>query len=636
MADKKFFVTTPIYYISGNPHIGHLYTTTAADIMARYHSLQGNKVLFTTGSDENSQKVVQAAEKQGISVTDYVNKEAEKWKQYFAQFHIQYTRFIRTTDQDHLDVVQSFLMQLKEKGFIYKGNYEGWYCVDCESFWTDKEVEDGICPDCHRSIRRVSEENYFFRLSAFQDQLIQFYHDNPTAIEPLSRYNEVVSMISGGLRDISISRHSQEWGIRFPFDPEHVLWVWFDALLNYITVCGYQEDPNSFSYWWPADCHLMSKDIIRFHCVIWPAMLMAMGIQPAKKVYVHGWWLTDGEKMSKSKGNIVDPTEVIEELSNVAGISKSLSADVLRWFMFRETTFGEDAVFSMQRLLDRYNYDLANDLGNLIHRVSSMAKQYTQGNVPEGILIDSEKEQFQSFILQYTVCMTENRFKDAIETTWTLLRKCNKMIEEYKPWELAKKEDIQPLFDLLYTLLEGIRCAGIMLIPFMPVFSQLVLDSFVEQKEMQLNLGTLQPHQTLSFPHVFFPRVKKATKSEKNEEKTSKESPKEEVYCTIDEFSKFDFRVAQIIDAQKHPNADKLLVLKVQVGEHQKQIVAGIAKYYEPQDLIGKKVVIVNNLQPVTLRGEKSEGMVLCASHKDHLSIVSPENVDMVCGAKVK
>ncbi len=636
MAEKKYFVTTPIYYISGNPHIGHLYTTTAADIMARYHSLQGSKVLFTTGSDENSQKVVQAAEKQGISVSEYVDKEAEKWKQYFAQFHIQYTRFIRTTDQDHLDVVQSFLMQLKEKGFIYKGNYEGWYCVDCESFWTDKEVENGICPDCHRSIRRVSEENYFFRLSAFQDQLIQFYKDNPTAIEPLSRYNEVLSMITGGLRDISISRHSQEWGIRFPFDPEHVLWVWFDALLNYITVCGYREDPDSFSYWWPADCHLMSKDIIRFHCVIWPAMLMALDIQPAKKVYVHGWWLTDGEKMSKSKGNIVDPTEVIEELSKVAGISKSLSADVLRWFMFRETTFGEDAVFSMQRLLDRYNYDLANDLGNLIHRVNAMANQYTQGNVPNGAFIDEEKEQFQNLILQYTACMKENRFKDAIETTWTLLRKCNKMIEEYKPWELAKKEEIQPLFDLLYTLLEGIRCAGIMLIPFMPVFSQLVLDSFVEQKETQLDLGALQTQQVLSFPPVFFPRVKKTTKSEKKNEKTPKESPKEEVYCTIDEFSKFDFRVAQIIHAQKHPNADKLLVLKVEVGNQQKQIVAGIAKYYEPEELIGKKVVIVNNLQPVTLRGEKSEGMVLCASHKDHLSIVAPENVDMVCGAKVK
>ncbi|MDD4028419.1 MAG: methionine--tRNA ligase [Caldisericia bacterium] len=633
MSQKKYFVTTPIYYISGNPHIGHLYTTTAADIMARYHTLRGCEVLFTTGSDENSQKVVLAAEKAGLSVGEYVDKEAEKWKQYFAQFHIEYTRFIRTTDQDHLDVVQQYLLQLKDKDCIYKGHYEGWYCVDCESFWTDKEVEDGLCPDCHRPIGKVAEENYFFKLSSFQDQLLDFYRDNPKAIEPVSRYNEVVSMIKGGLRDISISRHSQEWGIRFPFDKEHVLWVWFDALLNYITVCGYKENPEMFSSWWPADCHLMSKDIIRFHCVIWPAMLMALGLSPAKKVYVHGWWLTDGEKMSKSKGNIVDPTMVLDALSARTGIPKALAADVLRWFMFRETSFGDDSVFSMERLLDRYNYDLANDLGNLIHRVSAMTTQYFQGNVPDAKIISDEEAFFTDQIFHYLRFMDENRFKDAIESVWNLLRRGNKMIEEYKPWELFKKEDTHSLSSVLYSLLEGIRCAGIMLSPFMPVFSKQIADSFKDQKNCSLGVGFLQTHQTVAFPSVLFPRVPKKKVDEKKE---SKPPSKDESFCSIDDFSKFDFRVGQIIQAEKHPDADKLLILKVQIGDCQKQIVAGIAKYYEPTELLGKKVVVVNNLQPVTLRGQKSEGMILCASHKDQLSVVTPEDGAMYVGARVK
>jgi methionyl-tRNA synthetase len=633
MSQKKYFVTTPIYYISGDPHIGHLYTTTAADIMARYHKLRGCEILFTTGSDENSQKVVLAAEKQGISVREYVDKEADKWKQYFSQFHIEYTRFIRTTDQDHLDVVQQYLGQLKEKGWIYKGNYEGWYCVDCESFWTDKEVEEGHCPDCHRPIKRVSEENYFFKLSSFQDQLLAFYQNHPSAIEPASRYNEVVSMIKGGLRDISISRHSQQWGIRFPFDKEHVLWVWFDALLNYLTVCGYNANPEQFSSWWPADCHLMSKDIIRFHCVIWPAMLMAFGLSPAKKVFVHGWWLTDGEKMSKSKGNIVDPTMVVDALSSRTGISKTLSADVLRWFMFRETTFGDDSVFSMERLLDRYNYDLANDLGNLIHRVSAMTKQYFQGKVPNGKVISSEEAFFADQVFHYLRCMDENRFKEAIEAVWNMLRRGNKMIEEYKPWELFKKEENQPLSDLLYSLLEGIRLVGVMLTPFMPVFSKQVAESFENQKDQSIGVGVLQSEQTVAFPSVLFPRVQK----QKKEEKKKSETPdKKETNCSIDDFVKFDFRVGQIVEAGKHPDADKLLVLKVQIGDTQKQIVAGIAKYYEPEKLIGKKVVVVNNLQPVTLRGQQSEGMILCASHKDQLSIVTPEDSEMYVGARVK
>ena len=637
---KKFYVTTPIYYISGKPHIGHLYTSTAADILKRYHASRGEETLFSTGSDENSQKVVLAAENQGIPVKEYVDKEADKWIQYFSLFHISYDRFIRTTDEDHNKAVAIIMDRLFNEGFVYKGKYEGWYCVDCESFWTDKEVEDGHCPECHREIKKISEENYFFKLSAFQDQLLSFYEDNPKAIEPGSRYNEVVSMIKGGLHDISISRNTQDWGIRLPFDKKHVLWVWFDALINYLTVAGFNKNEEQFLKWWPADCHLMSKDIIRFHCVIWPAMLMALGLEPAHKVFVHGWWLTDGEKMSKSKGNVVNPTEVLDNLCEKTGIDKDLAADVLRWFMFKETTFGEDAVFSMDRLLDRYNYDLANDLGNLVNRVSAMNGKYFDGIVPDGNYVSDEVEKvFADYVFDYIQQMDHYHFKEAIETTWKLIRRCNKLIEEQKPWELVKQDKQESLKNLLYTLLEGIRIASLQISPFMPTFSERVLESFDQKMDFDYTLRYLKIGIQTTFPKVLFPRVKKEKKQASPKKETEKKKPAIEQTiseCSIDDFAKFDFRVATIDDAKPHPNADRLLVLQVLVGETKKQIVAGIAKYYKPEELIGKKVLIVNNLKPVELRGEKSEGMVMCASNKKGLCVMSPEDCTMESGTKVK
>jgi methionyl-tRNA synthetase len=635
--NNKYFVTTPIYYISGKPHIGHLYTTAAADILSRYNKMLGKTTLFTTGSDENSQKVVNAAENAGMEIRQFVDSEAKKWTEYFSTFNIEFDRFIRTTDKDHLSVVENVVSKIYDLGYIYKGNYEGWYCVDCESFWTDKEVEEGLCPECKRKITRISEENYFFKLSAFQDLLLDFYKKNPKAIEPISRYNEVVSMIQQGLHDVSISRKSQDWGLTFPFDKNHAIWVWFDALINYLTVSGYLFDKEKFEKLWPADCHLMSKDIIRFHCVIWPAMLMALGLEPAKKVFVHGWWLTDGEKMSKSKGNVVNPKEVVVELSQKTGIDESLAADIVRWFLFRETSFGEDAVFSMERLLDRYNFDLANDLGNLINRVSVMTYKFFKGFIPEGNYISGEVELFvNEQVKTFNESMENYRFKDAIEATWNVVRRCNKLIEEYKPWELEKKEETQKLKDLIFTLLDEIRLIALMIKPFMPVFSEIIIKGFNQEINNDFAIRKLNPGELIQFPKVIFPRVKKEKKIQKEAEKKSVKEEKEIEYCSIDDFTKFDFRVAEILEAKKHPDADKLIVLQVQVGTKTKQIVAGIAKYYSPEELVGKKVVIVNNLKPVVLRGEKSEGMVMCASHKKKLCVTSPEDLDMTCGAKVK
>jgi len=638
MKANKYYVTTPIYYTSGSPHLGHLYTTVSADIITRYKKMQDFDVLFSTGSDENSLKVLKAAEKANKDPKTFVDEEALKWKHFFEKFSIRFDRFIRTTDPDHIKAVQMILQKLYDKGFVYKGKYEGWYCVDCETFWLESDISSGSCPTCGREVQWISEDNYFFKLSAFQKKLLDFYEQNPKAIEPETRYNEVVSMIRMGLNDISISRSSIAWGIPLPFDPHSVTYVWFDALINYLTVPGFGENPEKFSRFWPADIHLMSKDIIRFHCVIWPAMVMALDLPIAKKVYVHGWWLTSGEKMSKSKGNIIDPNEVIADLSKETHISQALSVDVLRLFMFRESTFGDDAIFTDARFVSRYNFDLANDLGNLISRVYSMTHKNFGGSIPKGSAFSDEFiDTLSDSIKNYHQLMDRYRFKESLESIWSFINYCNKLIETSKPWEMVKQNDKEKLSNLLYSLLESIRMITLMVSPFMPSFSLEVLSSLGKKTlhTDRMQFGQLTPGFSISMLGILFPRIQTFKADEVKKEKGEDLALAQDSLISIDEFIKLDLRVAEVIKAEKVEKSDKLLLLQVKVGENMKQIVAGIALHYAPGDLIGKKIVVVNNLKTAKLRGIESQGMLLAASNDTMLTLITPEK-EIESGSKIK
>lgn len=644
---KPFYITTPIYYPSAKLHIGHAYCTTIADAIARFKRLAGYDVFFLTGSDEHGQKIQRTAEEQGTTPIKYVDGIVAEFQKLWVKLGVSNDDFIRTSEERHHKVVQEIFRRIKAKGDIYKGSYTGLYCTPCESYWTEHQLdENGCCPDCHRPVEQVSEEAYFFKISKYADRLLKFIEENPDFIQPVSRRNEMINFIKQGLEDLCISRTSFDWGIPVPDDDKHVIYVWFDALTNYITPIGFLDDPEKFNKYWPADIHLVGKEIVRFHTIIWPCILMALDLPLPKMVYGHGWLIVDGDKMSKSKGNVVDPMLLIDEFS----------ADAIRYFLLREINLGQDGNFSRDALITRINADLANDLGNLLHRTLNMI-----GKFQEGVVLPFRDEREIDAVLKGEALETVKEFRDSMETmqlgnaikkVWSFISRANKYIDETAPWVLAKApEKKQELANTMYCLAESLRFISVLISPYMPttaerIWNQLALTG--DFKDVRLSeveeWGGIPENHRVGKPEQLFPRIeiekdepetKPEPKKSKAKAEKGKAAKEEETSCeiSIEDFSKVQLRVAKVLEAERIPKTDKLLKLKVDLGGETREIVSGIAKHYEPDDIIGKNVVMVINLKPAKIRGIVSHGMVLAASQGDELEVLS---VNLPAGATVR
>ncbi len=638
--NKTYYVTTPIYYPSDKLHIGHALTTTMTDTLARFKRLQGYDVYFLTGSDEHGQKIQRKAQEVDKTPQEYVDEIVATFKKLWQELDISYNDFIRTSEERHKKVVQEIFKKIYDKGDIYKSEYEGWYCTPCESFWTEKQlnVEDGekLCPDCGRPVELVKEESYFFKMSKYADKLIKHIEDNPQFIQPVTRRNEMTSFIKQGLEDLCISRTTFDWGVPVPIDNKHVVYVWFDALTNYISALNYgTSDDSLFEKYWSNVVHFVGKDIVRFHTIIWPTILMAADIKLPDKVYGHGWLLVGGGKMSKSKGNVVDPMI----LANKYG------SDSIRYYLLREMPKGEDGYYTEKTLVERINTDLANDFGNLLSRTTAMIKKFCDGKIPQpGELHEIDKElQDMSLNLSERVndLLEKFEFNNALKEIWKLINRTNKYIDETAPWDLAKNSDTRERLDtVIYHMSEVLRVVTVFIGPFMPktpekVYEQLGIKDIAECHtwESIKTWGALPVGTVIKRGKPLFPRLE-FTEEEKNEPK--EKSKKEKIsQITIDEFAKVDLRLAEIIEVEKIKKSDKLLKVQVKLGEEKRQVVAGISQHYEPQDLVGKKVVMVANLKPTKLMGIKSEGMILAASGDKDLGILTVDK-DISNGAKVK
>ncbi len=635
MEKKPYYISTAIAYTSGKPHIGNTYEIVLADAIARYKRLEGYDVYFQTGTDEHGQKIQEKAEKAGIEPQKYVDQISGEVKKVWDLMNTSYDRFIRTTDEDHVKEVQKIFKKMYDKGDIYKGEYEGWYCTECEAFYTQSQLVDGKCPDCHGAVKKAKEEAYFFRMSNYADRLMKYIEDHPQFIQPESRKNEMVNnFLKPGLQDLCVSRTSFSWGIPVDFDPKHVIYVWIDALANYITGIGYDVDHPSekFKKYWPADVHLIGKDILRFHTIYWPIMLMSLDLPLPKQVFGHPWLLMNGSKMSKSLGNVIYADDLV----------KIMGVDAVRFFVLHEMPFAQDGNITWELVVERVNTDLANTLGNLVSRTIAMVNKYFNGVIEKPREVTDLDQELISLALKTPKLVSEKmeelRVADSIDQILELLRRCNKYIDETEPWKLAKDEASKPRLNaVLYNLLEAIRFSAVLLRPYLPASSEKILhdlntdlDSLDSLKEFgQLPSGT----KVVEKVEPLFQRLD-LNEVIKQAESLSPVKPlnQHQSEINIDDFSKVELRVGTILECVKHPKAEKLLIEKIDIGNEVRQIVSGIAESYKPEELVGKKVIVVCNLKPVELRGVKSEGMILAGKNDKEIKVLT---LDLPNGTKI-
>ncbi len=637
---KPFYITTPLYYVNDNPHIGHAYTTVIVDTIARYHRIAGEEVFFLTGTDEHGQKVAEAAASRGMSSKEHCDLYVQNFKKFWDELGIQYDHFIRTTDTHHEEAVKHALQTLWETGEIYQDEYSGWYCIPCERFWTEKDLAEGNCPDCGRPVEHLTEKNYFFKMSKYQDWLIEHIDNNPDFIQPESRRNEILGFLKQPLNDLCISRPKERlsWGIELPFDEDYVCYVWFDALLNYITGPGWPNHPDRFEHTWPADYHTIGKDIVTTHAVYWPIMLHALGIEPPKAIYSHGWWMVEEVKMGKSLGNAVPIPKLIELVGR----------DALRYYLCREKVLALDSQFSFESLIRRINSDLANDFGNLASRVLGLLEQNFKSLIPEpGEAIDEEHALRDVAITTAEKTRKEiwnMRLSQGLDSANELVRETNRYLERTAPWNLAKTGEYERLETVLYNAAEALRVVSVLYWPVMPdacdeIRYRLGISDEPVRLDDAIEWGLLQPETQTKAGEPLFPRIDeeemlKKIRDEKPDKPKTETAPEEEL-IDIEQFAKTKLMVGKVIECTRAPDADKLLLLKVDLGTETRQLVAGIAPWYAPEELIGKNLVVVTNLKPAKIRGYESRGMLLAAGTGDKVCILTIDG-ELPAGAEVK